>query len=122
VTSGTREVDWIYVDDVVEALLAAALRPGVEGQTLDVGTGVLASVRAVVERLRDLVDPDIELTFGGLPDRPRERLDVAEVDATACSLQWRPVVSLAEGLARTVAWHREVWNTAAVADHSDPRA
>ena len=36
-TSGAREVDWIYVDDVVEAFLAAAVAPGAEGTSLDVG-------------------------------------------------------------------------------------
>jgi len=49
-TSGTREVDWIYVEDVVAAFLEAARAPGVEGATLDVGTGKLVTVRQVVER------------------------------------------------------------------------
>ena len=101
-TSGRREVDWIYVDDVVDAALEAATTPGIDGQSLDIGTGVLTSVRAVVEQLRDLIDPNIPLEFGALSDRPLERVDVADVETTARSLHWRPAVPLAEGLARTV--------------------
>jgi UDP-glucose 4-epimerase len=115
-TSGTREVDWIYVDDVVEAFLAAAQRPGIEGTTLEVGTGVLTSVRSIVERLRDLINPGIALEFGELPDRPLERVDVADVEATWQSLHWRPTVSLTEGLGRTVAWHQAAGRTLTMAE------
>ena len=38
-SSGTREVDWIYVGDVVDAYLAAAVADGVEGTSIDIGSG-----------------------------------------------------------------------------------
>ena len=66
-TSGAREVDWIYVDDVVEAFLAAAVAPGAEGASLDIGSGELVSVRELAVRLSRLVGGDIEPRFGALP-------------------------------------------------------
>ena len=36
--SGMREVDWVYVEDVVEAFLRAAVAPGADGQSLDIGS------------------------------------------------------------------------------------
>ena len=60
VSSGRFETDWIYIDDVVDALLRAAVAEGVEGQALDVGSGNEASVREVVELLAATIDRDKE--------------------------------------------------------------
>ena len=55
-SSGSRPVDWVYVDDVVDALVAAAAAEGVAGSTIDVGSGVLVPVAEIVERLVELTD------------------------------------------------------------------
>lgn len=104
-TSGARKVDWIYVDDVADACLAAAVREGLEGQTLDVGSGRLVSVREVVELLAGMVGAGVEPCFGAIPDRPFEQEHVAQLPATAARLGWSPKVSLEEGLRRTVDWY-----------------
>jgi UDP-glucose 4-epimerase len=43
--SGTRLADWIYVDDTVAALLAAADSPMAIGQSIELGTGILYRVQ-----------------------------------------------------------------------------
>ena len=105
-TSGEREVDWIYVDDVVDAFLAAAVTPGAEGASLDIGSGELARVREVVAHVRRLVGGDIEPRFGAVPDRKLERVRVADPATAAAAIGWRPRTSLDEGLARTVEFYR----------------
>jgi len=35
--SGERQVDWVYVDDVVDAFLAAMVAPSALGKSLDIG-------------------------------------------------------------------------------------
>ena len=105
-TSGEREVDWIYVDDVVDAFLSAAVRPGAEGASLDIGSGELVPVRAVVARLRRLVGGNIEPRFGAVPHRKLERVRVADPTTAADAIGWRPRTSLDEGLARTVDFYR----------------
>lgn len=104
-SSGARPVDWIYVEDVVEALIAAATVPGVEGETFDVASGRLITVRELVERLRDRIRPGAELAFGSVEDRPRERVFRADVEATAARLGWRATTGLDEGLDRTLRWY-----------------
>ncbi len=106
-TSGDRLVDWVYVDDVVEGLVAAALTPEAAGQTIDLGSGRLVPIRSVVEELVQCVDSRITPEFGALPARPLEHSRVADIDASHRLTGWRPEVPLAEGLARTVAWYRE---------------
>ncbi|HUF74565.1 MAG TPA: SDR family NAD(P)-dependent oxidoreductase [Gammaproteobacteria bacterium] len=107
VTSGERPVDWIYIDDVIDGLLAAAETDGLAGQTVDVGSGELATVRDVVELLNRLTGSRVTLEFGQLPDRAMERVRAADVERTAEQMGWRPTVSLEEGLRRTVQWYAD---------------
>jgi nucleoside-diphosphate-sugar epimerase len=105
-SSGTREVDWIFVEDVVDAYLAFAEAPGIEGETLDVGSGQLVSLRAVVEQIQRLLPGSPAVGWGLRPDRPFERIRRADPASATARTGWRPVTSLAEGLARTLEWHR----------------
>ena len=104
-SSGQRQVDWIYVDDVVEACLAAARAEGIEGQTIDVGSGALVSIRTVIEHLVRIVNPQIEPLFGALPERPLEQVRVADTASSQALMHWQPRTTLETGLKNTVAWY-----------------
>ena len=103
--SGMREVDWIYVDDVVDAYLALAVKPGIEGNTIDVGSGELTSVRDVVMALVDILGQDVKPAFGSVNDRSMERVRVADIEHAYEIAGWRPSTNLSEGLAKTVDWY-----------------
>ncbi len=105
-SSGVREVDWIYVDDVVNGYLALATTTGVEGRSIDIGSGRLASIRKVVEEIHDLMTPTIELHWGSIQDRPLERICIADLSTTTQHLDWQPEISLRDGLTRTIEWYR----------------
>jgi nucleoside-diphosphate-sugar epimerase len=106
VSSGRRLVDWIYVDDVASAFLAAGLaRAAADGRSFDAGSGRLVSVRAVAEEIAALVGRG-ELRFGGRSDRPREQEPVADPEPAASILGWRATTPISEGLRRTVEWYR----------------
>jgi nucleoside-diphosphate-sugar epimerase len=105
-SSGTQQFDWVYVDDVVDALLVIASRRDLMGETIDVGTGQLASVRSVAERLAERFDARDRLLFGRRSDRAGEPTRTADVAATEARIGWRSRYSLDEGLNRTVAWYR----------------
>ena len=105
-TSGRRLVDWIYVDDVVDALLAAARSTGVEGCTIDVGSGTLVPIRTVVDHLVRLIDPRIEPLFGSLAERPLEQTRVADIERSNVLMGWKPGTALEDGLRHTVEWYR----------------
>ena len=105
-SSGTRPVDWIYIEDVVDAVLAAAVAEGVDGRTLDVACGELVTVRDVVGHLCRLIDPAAAPRFGALPERPLEQARVPDVESTAACLGWRARTPLLDGLRATVEWYR----------------
>lgn len=105
-STGMRAVDWVYVDDVVDAFLAAATAENVDGETFDVGSGQLTTVREIVERLAGIIDAGTSLKFGIVPERALEQVRVADVVRTADRLGWRAQTPLDRGLQQTVDWHR----------------
>ncbi len=106
-SSGKRLADWIYVDDVIEGLLRAALVPGLEGCTFDLGSGSLTSVRGIVEQLVEIVGGGVQPAFGALPDRLFEQEHAADTSFLSNRLGYQPRTSLHSGLKATVDWYRE---------------
>jgi nucleoside-diphosphate-sugar epimerase len=109
--SGRRELDWIFVDDVVDGMLAIAETAAADGRVVDLGTGVLTSVRGVVERVAALVDSSARVRFGAVADRPLERPCAARIEETRRLIGWSPHTTLDEGLRRTVDWYRQTWSS-----------
>jgi len=102
-TPGEQERDFIYVEDVVEGMLAAAQAPGIKGQSLDLGTGQAHTVRQVVERVWAITAAQGHILAGALPYRPAEVMRLtADADRTARLAGWRARVGLEEGLRRTI--------------------
>ena len=107
ISSGGRLVDWIYVDDVVEAYVALADAPGIEGRTVDIGSGKLVSIQEIVGQVAYLVGGGIKPAFGALPDRPMEPVRIANVAQTREWIGWSPKTQLTDGLSRTIEWYKE---------------
>lgn len=114
-SSGTRAVDWIYVDDVVEGLVRIADASGLEGSRVDLGSGTTYTIREVVDRLVSITVGRSRPQFGALDDRPMEQERVADLDDTRSKLGWAPEIALEEGLRRTVAWYAERMETGTLA-------
>ena len=105
---GSQLRDFVYVEDVVEAFLAAGLSDAVNGDVFNVGGSEPISHRDLVHRL-------IETAGSGtvrFVDWPSEKkaIDIGSFysDSTKFMMAtgWKPRVGLAEGLQRTVAFYR----------------
>jgi UDP-glucose 4-epimerase len=106
-SSGKRPIDWIYINDLVSGLLAMADAPNIEGNTIDLGTGNLITIRELVERLVGVIDRQIHPLFGAIPDRPNEQIRVANIANSYAKIGWQATTSLEEGLKSTLAWYRQ---------------
>ncbi len=102
--SGVRQVDWIYVEDVVEGMLRAGSVEFIDAFSIDIGTGRLTSIRSVVELLVEMIDPSVRPFFGARADPPLEFEYAADADRSLRQLGWRAGVCLENGLRRTLDW------------------
>ena len=106
-SSGSRQIDWIYIDDVVEGLLSIAITPGIEGETIDIGSGSLITTRDFVRVIQKVSDTKTELHFGEQHERTNEQTKKANIESTFNKTGWKPVISLQEGLRKTVDWFKQ---------------
>ena len=104
--SGTRPVDWVYLDDMIDAFMRAGTAPAVSGETIELGSGTLTPVREVVELVSQLMGATLEPRFGAIEDRSLEVVRAAETDRATALLGWRASTALDAGLRRTIEWHR----------------
>lgn len=105
-TSGSRRIDWVYIDDVVDAFLAASCAASVDGRTLDIGSGEPVDIRQTVSLLQQITGTDVPVLFGALPDRKYDSARIADPSESDPLLGWGARVGLVEGLTRTVDWFR----------------
>ena len=106
-TSGSRQVDWIYVEDVVDGLLAAARVPNIEGQTIDIGSGETVLIKDIVYQLTTILKSKIQPEFSTVPDRPLEQTRIANISKTYSTIGWKPKTTLAQGLRQTAEWYKQ---------------
>jgi UDP-glucose 4-epimerase len=100
---GGHSRDFVYVDDVVAAMLAVV---GQSGGPYNVGTGRAVTVAELHEAAARVAGSDAQPRFEAarLGDVYRSVLDVSRIER---ELGWRAQVGLDDGLARTWAWTKE---------------
>jgi GDP-4-dehydro-6-deoxy-D-mannose reductase len=105
-TAGAQIRDAVFIDDVVDALLAAAALPQArEPAAFNICSGVPIAVRQIGELVaRKLQAPPALLRWGELPYRPGDPMRaVGDNRRFLQATGWRPRISLDEGVARTLA-------------------
>lgn len=103
---GTQTRDFIAVEDVVSANLAAALSAEASGQVFNVGTGRETSVLELAALVQRLVGDTCPVLHGGPRAADFARVGIS-VASAARVLGWRAEVPLERGLAATLAWRRQ---------------
>lgn len=105
VGDGTSVRDYVFIDDVAEAFVAALDRTRKAAGVFNVGSGQGRSVNDVIAALERELGTPIERT--NIPARRTDTpISVLDVTAAERSLGWRPQTTFAEGLRRTVACWR----------------
>ncbi|MCV2446863.1 dTDP-glucose 4,6-dehydratase [Paracoccus sp. DMF] len=103
--------DWLYVEDHADALLLV-LEKGALGESYNIGgenearnIDLVRTICAEMDRLRPDAAPH-ERLISFVTDRPgHDRRYAIDPTRIRTELGWRPSVTVAEGLARTVEWY-----------------
>ncbi len=99
---GSQTRDYVFVDDVVRALVAAATAPQASGEIINVGSGVETSVRQLADLVLELTGGRAEIIYNPRAGSGVTRM-CADLTKAEKILNYRPRVSLAEGLQQTLA-------------------
>jgi len=102
---GLQTRDFVFVGDVVQALMSAATSPAAPGRVFNVGTGRAVSIQDLWRTIARAAGTDVQPTHG-----PARAGDVphslSSIDAARLHLQFAPRVDLESGLGRTLEWYR----------------
>lgn len=105
---GSQVRDYVFVEDVVEALRLGLTGSANIGQTYNIGAGPqeARSVRQIVEEILSMMKAPDRLCWFDRATRGRRDPPYLVCDPTKAHVElgWRPHVPLAEGLARTLKW------------------
>jgi nucleoside-diphosphate-sugar epimerase len=97
-----RLLDWVYVDDVVDAFLKVGSSPWLNADPIDIGSGRLMRLRECVEIIGEMMGrPDL-LKFGVLGERLFEREDTADLTLAGTRLAWEPFTDFRHGMQMTI--------------------
>ena len=98
---GNQTRDYVYIDDVVTALVAASTAPGVDRLVINVGSGVETRVATLVESIGEALDKLITPLYSRAQSGGVSRM-CASLERAVAMLNFKPSVDLMEGLRRTL--------------------
>jgi len=98
---GTQVRDYIFVDDVVAAVIAASTAPELDDMVINIGSGVGTSVRQLVKRVAEVIGTELEVIENPKVD-PGVSVMIADLKLARDKLGYQPRFNLEEGLRLTL--------------------
>ena len=98
---GGQTRDYVFVDDVVSAMVAAATAPNINGLTINVGSGKETSIRELVKVVQEVTGNESELLYNSNTSSGVSRL-CADLSLAKEKLSYRPSIKLEDGLRLTI--------------------
>jgi UDP-glucose 4-epimerase len=102
-SGGEQTRDFVFVADLIEAVLAALVTPEAAGRVINVGSGQPVTLAELARRVEGAMGAEGLVGLGEVPYRTGEVMDYW-VDASLALdlLGWRPCVALDDGLRITI--------------------
>lgn len=105
-THGDQYRDYVYVDDVVNAIIKSILAGRqADGSVVNIGFGASWQIKKIATLAANLIHPNAHnyLKFGALPYRPFEPMNyMVNIRRAMELLDWQPSKSLDQGLQKTI--------------------
>ena len=98
---GGQTRDYVFVDDVVSAMVASATAPNINGLTINIGSGNETSIRELVKVVQEVTGNESEVIYNSKTSSGVSRL-CADVSLAKEKLGYRPSIKLEDGLRLTI--------------------
>jgi nucleoside-diphosphate-sugar epimerase len=106
-TLGEQTRDYVFVSDLVDALLCAGYYSGIEGEIINIGSGEPIKIAQLVRNVEDLLSCADSVHRGALSYRVGEPMDYwLDISKAKRLLRWVPQTSLENGLRHTINWYK----------------
>ncbi len=106
--NGKQTRDFIFVTDVVSAILHTLDRPAL-GEVVNIGTGLPISILELVQKITSLTGSSSPILFESNRDGDAAH-SCASVDRIS-STNWRPCTCLLQGLRSTIEWQNQAFKS-----------
>ena len=103
---GSQTRDFTYIDDVVAANRRLLSTDAADGETLNIGSTDNIDIETLAREIRDLLAPDLELTYDERHAADAEHTH-ADTGKAADLLAYEPTYTIREGVRAFVEWYRE---------------
>jgi UDP-glucose 4-epimerase len=97
---GSQTRDYVYIDDVVNAMVSAVDEPAANGKILNIGSGVETPTRDLARLVVDICGNSPEIIYNPRNEGGVKRM-CAGIDLARRILRFEPTISLGEGMRRT---------------------
>ncbi|OGO21250.1 MAG: epimerase [Chloroflexi bacterium RBG_16_51_16] len=98
---GSQSRDYVYVDDVVSAMVAASTSPNVDGMVINIGSGIATNVQELVKYVLSITEGQPELLYNPKITGGVSRL-TADISLAQEKLSFHPSIKLEDGLRLTL--------------------
>jgi dTDP-L-rhamnose 4-epimerase len=95
--------DFVYIDDIVEALFAAIEKPANGSRCLDIGSGIPTTIDQLARKIAAICDAPQPNVVGKFRDGD-VRAARCDIDPATNELDWRPKWTLEDGLPALLDW------------------
>jgi len=104
---GEQTRDFTFIDDAVNATIAAAIYTKAIGNEYNIGTGIETSVNRLAEMIVEMTECRSEIIHIDRRDIDNIRRRVVNIERTRHDLRYQPFVTMKQGLELTIKWYKE---------------
>jgi len=106
-TPGEQTRDFIFVYDLVDAIIKACMEERAIGETINIGSGIPVKLLDVTKVAESLI-PDLNKKIGAKKYRENELFEYYfDISKAKTILNWSPKHELKDGLAMTIQWRQK---------------